>query len=112
MVKVPIDEVVDVIAVRHRVVPAVRAMDVTIRVPIALMTGRARVGVSGIDSDRAFVDVITMHRVEMSIVQIVDVAVVPDRAMATVRAVYMLVVGVNLVLVHRIPPGPWVMSKR
>jgi hypothetical protein len=99
--KVPINEVVDVVAVRDGVVPTARTMDMAVRVSVAAVPGRAAIRVSCIDFDRAFVDMIAMHRMQMSIMQVVNMAVVFDGAMPAVRAVDVTVVGVNLVVVHR-----------
>ena len=104
-----IDEVVDVVTVRHRVVPAIRAVNVAVRVAVAPMTRRTRSRVGGVNRDRAFVDVVSVHRVQVAIMEIVDVAIVLDGAVAAVRPMNMRVVGVNLVLAHRgRPPDQFV----
>ena len=45
VVQVAVDEIVDVIAMRHRFVPATGAVFMARLVPAALMLGRAAVGV-------------------------------------------------------------------
>ena len=100
VVKMPIDEVVDMIAVRDRVVPASRTVDVAVRVPVAAMARCAGIRVSSVDRNRVLVDMAVVHRMEMPIVQVVDMAVVLDGAVSTFRAVDVTVVGVNLVVVH------------
>ncbi len=101
VVKVTVDQVVDVVAVRHGRVAAVRAVHVIGRMPAARVVWRAPGRVRGTDRDRALVDVIAVDSVEMAIVKVVHVAVVLDTSVAAVRAVDVVVVGVNLVLAHR-----------
>jgi hypothetical protein len=101
VVKVPIDEIVDVVAVRDGVVPAARTVDMGVRVSVATVPWRAAVGVRCVDRDRALVDMIAVHRVEMTVVQVVGMPVVLDGTMPAVRAVNVSVAGVNLVVVHR-----------
>ena len=62
VVKVPVDEVVDVIAVRHRFVAAARPVNMAVLVPVAAMARRARSWVSFIDCDRVLVDMIAVDR--------------------------------------------------
>jgi hypothetical protein len=87
----PVHEVIDVIAVWHRFVTAVRAMLVR-----AARLRRALHGVGGADGEDVLVDVILVHVVEMAVVKIVDVALMADRGMTTPRPVLMGVVGMVL----------------
>ena len=56
MVQVVGDAVVDVITVRHRLVAAIGAVDMTHRMPGAAVVGGAAVGVAAGDFDRMLVD--------------------------------------------------------
>lgn len=100
MVEMAVDEVVDVVSVRYRIVPAVCAMHVTRGVPIAVVARSAPVWMGCVHGDDALVDVIVVHHVEMAIVQIVDVTVMLDRAMAAVGTMNMLVARMHVVFAH------------
>jgi hypothetical protein len=76
VVQVVVDEVVDVIAVRHLCVAARRSMHVPGLVPRAHVAGRAALGMRRIDRDRALVHVIAVRVMQVAIVQVVDVTVV------------------------------------
>ena len=101
VMQVPVDKVVDVIAVRHRVVAAARTVDVAVLVSVAAMARCAGIRVSFVDGDRALVDMIAVHRVEMPVVQVVDMAVVLDGTMPAMRSVNVTVIGMDLVFAHR-----------
>jgi len=101
VMEVAIDQVVDMVAVRHGLVSTAGAMNVPGRVSVAGMTRRASCGVCGVDRDRALVDVIAVSRVEVAIMEIVDMAAVPYRAVPAVGTVDVIVLGVNLVRAHR-----------
>jgi hypothetical protein len=78
------DEVIDVIAVRNRLVTAAVAMAVRrVAVDRVGMTGRMRL----IDANGMLVDVVAMRVVHMSVVQVVDVIVVLDRGVPAIGAV-------------------------
>jgi hypothetical protein len=81
-------EVIDVVAMRHRLVTAVRTVFVR-----AARLGRALHGVGGADGDDMFVDMVLMHVVEMAVVKIVHVVFVAYRGVTTVRAVLMGMIG-------------------
>ena len=66
--QVPVDEVVDVIAVRHRGVAAHHSMDVRAVMRATGVRRRAASGVHSIDLDRALVDVAIVSMVEVAIV--------------------------------------------
>ena len=110
VMKMPIDQVVDMVAVRHGVVAAVRAVHVRRPMPVAAMTWRASVRVRAVHCDRAFVDVVAVHRVEMAVVEIIDVAVMRDGAMPAARTMNVAVARMNLVVAHRGGPPDWFME--
>jgi hypothetical protein len=95
VVQVPVHEVVDVIAVRHRRMPTVGTVNVIACMACAL------VGVTGgrvcvRDSNHVFVIVIFVGAVQVAIVQVTNMVAVLDSHMAAVRSVLMLMVVVNL----------------
>jgi hypothetical protein len=91
MVQPSIHEVIDVVPVRHGLVPAGRAMLVR-----AAGLWRALHGIGGTDRDDMFIDVILVHVMEMAIMEIIDMTVVTDRRMPTVGTMSVGVVGMML----------------
>jgi hypothetical protein len=80
MMQASAHQVIHVIAMGHRFVPARWAMLVR-----AARLRRALDGVGGVDRDRVLVDVIIVHMVQMPVVQVIDVAgnkagIIPTRA--------------------------------
>jgi hypothetical protein len=94
MMQVPADQVVDVIAMRHGFMPAARAVNVVGGMGGALMLRRAGRRVGRADLDDVLIDVIAMHVMQVAVVQVVDMAVMTDRAVTAVRPVLVIVVGV------------------
>ncbi|WP_420997854.1 hypothetical protein ACKI2N_034175 [Cupriavidus sp. 30B13] len=94
VMKVPAHEIVDVVAVRHRFVPASGAVDVPVLVAPAMMLRRAPVRVLRADFEAVLVHMAAMRVVQVAVVQVIDVAVVPDRGMAAIGSVLVVVVGV------------------
>ena len=84
MVQTAADQIVDVIVMRHRVVPA----PCGVRVIRHAFGGLSMtVGVRGIHRDHVLIDVITVWAVKMAVVQIVGVVLVADRNVTTAVAV-------------------------
>jgi hypothetical protein len=94
MVKVTVDEIVDVIAMRNggmtAIGPVVMRGVVGAGVPVC-----ARGRVRRIHLDGMFVDVAVMVVVQMSVVEIVDVIVMPNPQVSTAGAVSVRVIGVG-----------------
>ena len=90
MVKAPVDEIVDVITMRHRLVSARVSMRVAGRA-----AGRhgVTVRVSGVHCDYVLIDVIAVWVVQVALVEIVDVIFVADRDVAAALLVDMRVVA-------------------
>ncbi len=98
MMQVAIDEVIDMIPVRHRFVPAARAVDLG-----GIVAGAGRgvpVGIRGAHFDDVLVHMIAVRMMQMPVVQIIDVPVVFDRRVAAAGAVLMVVVGMNFAVAH------------
>jgi hypothetical protein len=99
MVQPSVHQEVDVIAVRHRLVPAAvgvgvagstaRRLSVTFRVP-------------GVHRDHVLIDVVVVWVVKMAFVEVIDVIVVADRDMATSLLVDVRVAA----LVNRVRHAP------
>jgi hypothetical protein len=100
MVQVAVDQIVDMVAVRDRLVTAARAVLVGRLVAVAVVIGGAwrRVGIA--DLDHVLLDVIAMGVMEVAVVQVVDVARMYHAGVTTARTVSMTVSLVYLVRFH------------
>jgi hypothetical protein len=94
VVQVSVDQVVDMVAVRHRLVPASRPVRMRAVMAAALVTGRAPVRIGRRHLDRVLIDVILVHVVQMAVVEVVDVIAMANGSMPAPRAVLVRVVGV------------------
>jgi hypothetical protein len=86
-----VDEVIDVIAVRHGFVSAARP--VPMRAPDLR---RAPYGIGVADLDNVFVGMIPMHVVQMTIVEVIDVAFMAHGRVSTTRTMLMRVMRMML----------------
>jgi hypothetical protein len=103
MVQVAVDQIIDVIAVRDRFVAAPGAMSMAFVVFAAVVFGSAFGGIGAAHFELVLFDAGADDVMQMPIVQIVDVAVVPNRRVPAIRSVLM---SVALVLgAHT--PSPW-----
>jgi hypothetical protein len=102
VVQVVADQEVDVVAVRDRLMAAAGAVDVIRRVVGACVARRAARRIRRVDRDRALVDMTAMWGVKMTVVKIVDVVAVLDRDVTAARAVDVVVLVVDGMLVHRL----------
>jgi hypothetical protein len=94
MVQVAIDQVIDVVAVRHRFVAATRPVLVAPRVSAALMLGSALRRILGAHRHGVLLDGAGLRgMVQVAVVQIIDVAVMLYGGVAAVRAVLVGVAG-------------------
>jgi hypothetical protein len=93
MVQVPVHQIVDMVAVRDRLVSAAGAMLMG-----ALYIRRAAGGIGRVDSDDMLVDVIAMHVVQMAVMQVVDVPFMADSDVTAAWAVLMGVVRMVLLV--------------
>ena len=96
MVQPAVHKIVDVVTMRHRLVSAARAVLVG-----AVRFRRAVHRVCRGDLDDMLVDMIIVHMVKMTIVQIIDMAVMTYRSMSAVRAVNVSVIGMMLLRTGR-----------
>jgi hypothetical protein len=100
VVEMAVDQVVDMIAMRDGRMATGRCVHVVRGVAGACVVRRAAGGVRSVDRDGAFVDVIAVHHVEVTIMEIVDMATVLNREMAAVGAVLVVVGCVGVVGCH------------
>lgn len=101
VVQVAVDEVVDVVAMRHRLMPATGAVLVPRLVSLAAMLGRAAIRVLRSHLDGVLVDVVAVHVVQVPVVQVIDMITVPHRSVPAVGAVLMRVIGVMWLIACR-----------
>lgn len=90
MVQAAVDQVIEMIAVRHLFVPA------TLVLALARRRG-AMIGVGRVHRQNMFVVMTLMRRVQTAIVQIIDVAIVADARVSALFAVDVLVFVVDFV---------------
>ncbi|HET6320840.1 MAG TPA: hypothetical protein VFF87_02205 [Hyphomicrobium sp.] len=95
MVQVAVDEIVDVVAMRHRFVSAARTMHVPWLMAGAAVLGRAAIGVAIGHFDHVLMHVVAVGMVQVPIVQVIDVVTVADGGVSAAGPVLMLVMGVS-----------------
>ncbi|MFL9963818.1 hypothetical protein PQR02_22680 [Paraburkholderia sediminicola] len=110
MVQVAVDEIVDVIPLRHRFVAAPRSVNVG-RV-VAPAVRRALVRIFGAHFEPVLVDMIAVRVMQMTVMQIINVIVVPDCSMSTVRAMLMVVASVMWFVAGAHVKAPWFKRSR
>lgn len=98
MVKVSVDEVVDMVAVWHRLVPTVDTVLVGCIMAIAVMTVGAVGWVLGVYFKGVFIHMPFVRRMKMPVVKVVGVVVMLDRCVAAFLAVLVGVIFVYYVL--------------
>jgi hypothetical protein len=111
MMEVTVDEIVDMIAVRHGVVTTTGSVHVLAPMRAADVRHAAG-GIHRIDRDDAIIEVPCVRAVEMTIVQKVDVVTVANSGVAAFRAVLVIVVCVSLVLHCRLLRSTHQMGRR
>lgn len=104
MVQMTVDQVIDVVAVRHRFVAAAGPMHMTGAMAGTVMLRCAAVRVGGADGDHVLVDMVAMHVMQMAVMQEIDMAFVAHRGMTALRAVLVVVMGVLGATGHRRSP--------
>ncbi len=100
MVEVAIDQVIHVIAVGDGLVATRGTVAMAGLMRAAGVIRRAGGGVGGVHCQRMLIDMVAVRRVEMPVVQIVNVIVMDDGRMSAIFAVHVGVVVVDLVVAH------------
>lgn len=93
VMQVAADQVIDMVAMRHRLVPAGWAVPMIGRMGVAIML-MAALGIPLVHGYPMFIDVVLMRMMQVSVVQVVDVITVTHRHVAAVWAVMVRVVAV------------------
>jgi hypothetical protein len=106
MMQVAINQIVHMVAVRHRFMAASGSMLVVCIVTSATMLRSALVGIGRADLDDMFIDMVAMHVMEMPVVEVVDMAVMQDGRMTAIRTMNMQMIGMLGVRAcrHGMPP--------
>jgi hypothetical protein len=110
MVQVAVDEIVDVIAMRHGFMAAPRSVNVA-RV-VAAAARLALVRIFGAHVEPVLVYMIAVRMMQMTVMQIVNVTVVLDCSVSTVRAMLMVVVSVMWFVAGALVRAPWLKRSR
>jgi hypothetical protein len=93
MVQPSIHEVINVVPMRHRFVPAGRAVLVR-----ADRLRRALHGIDRVDRNGMLINVILVRMMQMAIMKIIDVVVMPDRRMPAVGTVRVVMITMMLLV--------------
>jgi len=93
MVQVAVDQIVDVIAVRHGFMAASRPVHVVGSMAGALVVRGAAIGVSLRNFDDVLIDVVAMRMLQVTVLQIIDVVAVVDGRVPALGAVLMSLPG-------------------
>ena len=94
VMKMVIDQIVDMLAVRHSFMPATGTMRMLLGMPRASMLRSAIFRVDNRYIDHVFVNMALMHMVQMTIVQIIDVTVMHDPNVPASRTMRMSMIFV------------------
>ena len=94
VMQVAIHQIVHMVAVRHCFVSAARSMHVASIVTSATMLRRASVGIRIRDLDDMLINMVAMHVMKVSVVQVIHVIAVADGDMATSGSMNVRMTGV------------------
>ena len=95
MMQAAVNQIVNVITMRHGRVTAFRAVNVLGRMFGGGITGRAFVGIRRAHINPVFIHMVAVRMVQMPVVKIIHVPVMLDRNMSAVCAVNMGMVAVS-----------------
>ena len=104
MMQMAINQIIHMITMRNRLMPASRAVDMASLMPGTCVAGRALGGVCGADLQHMLIDMPAVDVMQMTIVQIIGMTGVVDGQMSATRAMLMLVIVMFLAGIHVHPP--------
>ena len=93
MMQTAVNQIIDVIAMRHRLVAAARPVDMRRFVASAARGALIRVG--RVDLDLVLIHMIAMRMVQMAIVKVIDMAAVLDGRVSAARTMLMVMVSMR-----------------
>lgn len=94
VVKVPLDQVINMVAMRNRLVSTLRPMHMIRSMPRAIVPGRAVLRIRRVYANNMFIDMVFMRIMQMAVMQVVDVAIVHDSGMAAFQPMEMIMIFV------------------
>lgn len=83
MVQMPVDKIIDMIAVGHSFMAATGAVSMAGLVATTVVRGGTGGRICGIDTDHMFLNTVRPDVVQMAVVEVVGVAIMSNRGMAT-----------------------------
>lgn len=89
VMEVAIDQIIDMLAMRHGFMTAVRSMYMSLRMACALMFRRAAFRIGRGYVYHMLIDMVAVRVVQMPVMQVIDVPIVHDTCMTTFRAMRM-----------------------
>ena len=92
VMEVAIDQIVDVLAMRHGFMAAVRPVCMSLRVACTLMFRRATFRIGRADFYYMLIDMAAVRVMQVPVMQVIDVPVVHDAGMAAFRTMRMSVI--------------------
>jgi len=101
VMQVSVDQIVDVIAMRHRLVPTAGTVLVPSLMPGALVLRRAAIGILGGNLDHMLIDMIAMHVMQVTVVQVIDMVAMLHCLVATAWSMLMRVICVMRIRTRR-----------
>lgn len=104
MMQVPINQVIDMVAMRNLLMPASRPMDMALIVPGTNVPRRTLGRIRGTDLQHMLIDMPAVDVMQMSIMQIIGMTVVVDGQMTTARAMLVAMIMMFLASIHVHPP--------
>jgi hypothetical protein len=99
MMQVAIDQVVDMVAMRHGGVAAAGTVLVALLMTAAVVVRRAGIRIGSAHLDHVLVDMVFVRVMQVAVVKIVHVIAVPDSCVAAARTVLVRMVVMDLMLV-------------
>src|ERR1700761_8688805 len=100
VVKVAVDQIVDMVAVRHWLVTTAWAMLVALRMAAAIVVRRAAIGIGSTHSDRVLVELILVRVMQVAVVEVVHVTLVPHRCVAAAGTMLVWMIVMDVVRCH------------
>lgn len=104
MMQIAVNQIIHMVAMRNRLMPASRTVDMASIMPGTDVIRGALGGVRGTDLQHMLIDMRTVDMVQMAIVQIIGMAGVAYSQMTAAWTMLMVVIMVFLASIHSHPP--------
>lgn len=93
-----VDDVIDVVAMRHLLVTATRTMNMAGLMGTTRMLGGAFHGIRGVYVQRVLVNVVSVRMVQVTVMQVIHVVTMRNRGVTAIRPVDVGMVAVRLAI--------------